>query len=280
VESGDAFEPGAVRFMLTWEQPPALAVSCPNLEVLFCIGAGVDHFSLRDLPGSVRVVRMVEPGLIARMQEYAVMSVLALARDLPAYLEQQRAGCWRHRPHRPLASLRVGVMGLGHIGRAVLEALRPFPFQLSGWSRSPHGIEGVDCHHGPDGLERFLAGTDILTCLLPLTGETRGILSAEALSKLPPGASLINMGRGAHLDQEALAAMLDAGRLEAAILDVTEPEPLPQDHPLWSHPKVLLTPHVAGHTVMESAALSIIGNLRRYQAGEALEGEVDRARGY
>lgn len=277
-ESG--FDPRAIRFLLTWDQPSTLTAPYPSLEVLFCIGAGVDHFALDSLPARLRVVRMIEPGLTAQMQHYAVMSVLALARDLPAYMAQQRAGVWRQLPPRRPASLRVGLMGLGHIGRAVLEGVRPFGFRLRGWSRTPHVIDGVDCYSGPEGLERFLAGTDILVCLLPLTDETRGILSAQALSTLPPDASLLNMGRGAHLDQDALVALLDAGHLRAAILDVADPEPLPEGHPLWSHPKIVLTPHVAGNTVMESAATAIVENLCRYRAGLELEGEVDRSRGY
>lgn len=280
VEKDDDFEPHAVRFILAWEQPQSLQEICPKLEILFCVGAGIDHFDLNALPASLRVVRMVEPGLTAQMQQYAVMSVLALARDLPSYFQQQQAGLWVRRSIRPLEGLSVGVMGLGHIGRAVLTGLYPFGFPLRAWSRSRHCIGGVECYHGPDELERFLTGTDILICLLPLTTETRGILSREALAKLPRGAAIINMGRGAHLDQTALVALLDEGRLDAAILDVAEPEPLPRSHALWKHPKVLLTPHVAGRTPMGSAAISIVENLRRYKIGTKLIGEVDRTKGY
>jgi len=278
-EQGDEFEPGTVRFLLTWEQPASLPTMFPNLEILFCIGAGIDHFDLSALPASLRVVRMVESGLTAQMTNYAVMSVLALARDLPFYLRQQREALWMQRPARPIEDLSVGVMGLGHIGRAVLTGLSPFGFRLRAWSRSRRDVEGVECYQG-EALDRFLAGTDILICLLPLTAETRGILSAKALAKLPRGAAVINMGRGAHLDQAALVALLDQGRLDAAILDVADPEPLPESHPLWKHPKVVLTPHVAGRTSMTSGAAAIVENLRCYKAGMRLIGEVDRTKGY
>ncbi|MBX3598571.1 MAG: glyoxylate/hydroxypyruvate reductase A [Rhizobiaceae bacterium] len=277
-ESG--VDPHAVRFMLTWEQPVHLADLYPNLEVLFCIGAGVDHFAFDSLPSRLRVVRMVEPGLTEQMQHYAVMGVLTLARDLPAYQAQQRECIWRQLPSRTPASLCVSVMGLGHIGRAVLEALRQFGYRLRGWSRTPHVIEGVDCYSGPEELPRFLAETNILICLLPLTDETRGLLSVETLSTLPRGASVINMARGAHLVQEAVVTLLDSNHLDRVILDVTDPEPLPPQNPLWKHERVIITPHIAGNTIMESAAGYIIANLDRYRKGLLLDGEVDRHKGY
>src|SRR5690606_6031135 len=125
---------------------------------------------------------------------------------------------------------RVSVLGLGELGQASLQALKPFGFRLAGWSRSPKEIEGIRSYHGPEGLMAMLAKTDILICLLPLTAETRHILNADLFAQLPQGASLVQVGRGGHLDQEALLTSLDAGHLEAAFIDVTDPEPLPSDH--------------------------------------------------
>jgi glyoxylate/hydroxypyruvate reductase len=166
------------------------------------------------------------------------------------------------------------------LAQAAIARLKPFRFPLAGWSRSRKQIEGVACFHGPDQLSDFLGRTDILVCLLPLTDETRGILDARLFAYLPHGARLLQVGRGPQLDQAALTEALDSGQLSAVMLDVTDPEPLPADHPLWSHPSVAITPHIASVTQPHSAARSVIENIRRHRAGEALIGLVDPTLGY
>lgn len=214
------------------------------------------------------------------MADYVTMATLMLHRDIPRYVDQQRNRDWTPIRVWPASRRRVGIMGLGVLGRAALAALAPFGFQLAGWSRSRHHIDGVTCHAGAEERAAFLARTDILVALLPLTEETRGVLDRDLFAQLPHGAALVNAGRGGHLVEADLLAALGTGQLSAAILDVTKSEPLPRDHALWRHPRVMLTPHIASMTQPETAALAVIDNIRRHRAGQAMVGVIDRRRGY
>ncbi|HEX8754895.1 MAG TPA: glyoxylate/hydroxypyruvate reductase A [Steroidobacteraceae bacterium] len=276
-DSGDT---AAVEYLIAWQPPGELLRSLPSLQVLFSIGAGVDQIGLEQVPDKVSIVRMVEPGLVSGMVEFATMAVLALHRNVLDYQRSQRAGIWRQMEVIPAAERRVGVMGLGVLGQAVLRALAPFGFALRGWSRTPRQLPGVTGYSGSGGLNAFLAGCDILVCLLPLTDATRHMLDSRLFSRLPQGASLVNAGRGGHLDQSALLDALDSGRLSAAVLDVCDPEPLPAGHPFWQHPSILLTPHIAGVTQPETAARIVLENIRRHRRGEPLRHVVNRATGY
>ncbi|OGB14559.1 MAG: glyoxylate/hydroxypyruvate reductase A [Burkholderiales bacterium RIFCSPLOWO2_12_67_14] len=276
----DVPDPHEVRYLAAWEPPADLATRFPNLEVLFSTGAGIDQFDFSVIPETLPVVRMVESGIVNGMVEYATLAVLSLHRDWHTYGQQQQEGRWQTHRVYPASSRRVGVLGLGMLGRAVLEKLSGFGFDCAGWSRSPRRIDGIECHAGEQGLQAFLARTDILICLLPLTDSTRGILAKPLFDQLPRGATLINVGRGGHLVQQDLLQALDQGQLSSAILDVCEPEPLPPEHPFWHHPQVVLTPHIASMTQPETAVEAVIDNLRRHRVGLPMEGRVDRARGY
>lgn len=280
VDPNDAYDPAAIRHLAAWAPSADLIASLPNLEVLFSIGAGIDQFDMRVVPPHVRVVRMIEPGIAAGMVEYATMAVLMLHRNMIEYRAAQREQRWSPIKLTPAQDRRVGVMGLGNLGQAVLAALAPFGFVLSGWSRSPRTIAGVDCHAGEAALPAFLGACDIVICLLPLTDETRGILCRDTLAQLPVGAALVNCGRGGHLVEQDLLSLIEEGHVSGAVLDVTDPEPLPAGHPFWDHPRIVLTPHVASMTRADSAARALIANLRRHAQGAAMDGEVARARGY
>ena len=276
----DEVDPEAVRYIAAWNAPGEFISQFPNLEILFSVGAGIDQLPLADLPPQVRVVRMVEQGIITGMAEYVAMGCLALHRDLPFFISEQRAGRWSYRHTRLASESRVGIMGLGELGRAALEMLKPLGFPLSGWSRSPHEIAGVTCFAGEEGFDAFLAQADILVCLLPLTDETRGILCRETFVRMPVGSAVMNAGRGGHLVAEDLVEALDSGQLRTAMLDVTAPEPLPEGHAFYRHPAIFLTPHVAAETRHETAGNVLADNLERLLAGAPLLGEVDRSRGY
>lgn len=271
--------PEKVRYLLTWNVPDDVS-RFRNLEVLFSIGAGVDQFRPETIPHHVKLVRMVEDGIIRMMQEYVVLGVLTLHREMLAYREQQRRGLWQALSTPQATDRRVGFLGLGTLAQAAIDRLKPFRFPLAAWSRSKKVVEGVTCFHGDAQLGSFLRGTDILVCLLPLTEQTSGILNAKLFSLMPAGAKLLHVGRGPQLDQGALIEALDSGHLAAAMLDVSDPEPLPESHPLWSHPKVIITPHIASVTQPHTAAQSVIENIRRHRAGQNPIGLVDRSLGY
>lgn len=274
---GDASQ---VELLVAWQPPDDVMATFPNLKALLSVGAGADQFDLSALPTDLPVVRMIEPGLTQGMVEYIIFAVLGLHRDMPRYLQQQRAERWLAAPVRTAGQRRVGVMGLGELGQAALKQLVTLGFDCAGWSRTPREIAGVRCWHGADQLAAFLARSDILVCLLPLTDSTRGLLNARLFSRLPPGAALVQAGRGPQLCEDDLLAALASGQLSAAVIDVTDPEPLPAGHPFWQHPAIWLTPHIASQTQTDSAVAALLDNLRRYQRGEPMVGLIDRHQGY
>ncbi|CAG8866164.1 Glyoxylate/hydroxypyruvate reductase A [compost metagenome] len=276
----DIGNPAEVHYILAWEPLTNLAEQFANLRLLYAAGAGVDQFDLARLPADVSLIRLVDSSMAEIMAEYVLFSVLAMHRDILAYQEDQRSGRWQPRPIVHASQRRVGVMGVGNLGRAALDRLQPLGFQLSGWNRSLKEVPGGHCYVGPDELEAFLGQCDILVNMLPLTPETAGILNAARLDCLPHGAGLINVGRGAHVIETALLSALNEGRLGGAVLDVLAQEPPTQDNPLWKHPRVLLTPHVASDVQIEGGVALIVENLRREREGMPLLNVVDRSKGY
>lgn len=223
--------------------------------------------------------RMVDPAMTEGMVEYVVANVLRHHLDLDRYLNNPDH---RWDPIEPPTARerQVAVLGMGELGTACARALAALNFRVTGWSRSPKTVPGLPCHHGEAGLEAVLRQAEIVVTLLPRTPDTEGILDARRLGWLPMGASIVNPGRGALIDEAALLAALDEGRLSRATLDVFRVEPLPQDHPFWTHPKVTVTPHIAAHTRPVSAARVVAENIRRGEAGLPFLHLVDRARGY
>ena len=272
-----ATDPALVEYLIAWTAPDNLAEIFPNLKVIFSVGAGVDQFDLDSLPSQVEVVRMLEPGIREQMREYITLATLGLHRDLPLYIAQQKGVVWNQALNVPASERRIGVMGLGQLGQTALDALKPFGFKLAAWSRTPKDLTGVEIFTN---LTAFLARTDILICLLPLTGETEGILNEDLFRGLPEGAALIHAGRGKQLDSEALLCALEAGHLSAAWLDVTNPEPLPETSDLWRHPSVVITPHVACQTRAHDGADHVIAGIRAHRKGKPMPGLVDRKKGY
>lgn len=283
---GEAFDRRAVHYVASWKHPPGSLTGLPNLAAVFSLGAGVDFLFADDKLPAAPIARVVDPDLTTRMSEYIVLHCLLHLRQQPRYDRQQRAGVWDDDRFQPAArSVRVGVMGLGELGQDAAYKLKVMGFDVAGWSRSPKTIEGLSTFSGEDGMKAFLARTDILVSLLPLTADTRGIINADLLSGLAPdgrlgGPFLINAGRGGLQVEADILAALDAGTLKGATLDVFETEPLPAESRLWAHPNVIVTPHNAAMSEPEAIASLVAAQIRRLEAGEPLQHVVDPTRGY
>lgn len=273
--------PDATAFVACWNPPPGFFAPLVALRAVFALGAGVDRLLARtDLPAAVPIVRLLDAGMAEQMVEYALLGVLMRQRQVVEYRLQQ-AGCeWRRHPPLARADLRVGVLGLGEMGGAVARALARFGYAVAGWSRSPKAIDGVAVHHGSRGLDAVLAHSDVLVNTLPSTPATRGLLDATNLARLPRGAFVVNASRGDQLDARALRILLDEGTLSGALLDVFTVEPLPPDDPLWRHPRITITPHVAATTLPRPSVRQVGDNIRRILDGKAPLGRVDRDRAY
>jgi len=214
------------------------------------------------------------------MSEYVLYWVLHFHRRFGDYRRYARKARWKPLPQVIPKRRRVGIMGLGVIGTDAAKKLKALDFDVAGWTRGHKNLAGVPTFDGKDGFKDFLARSEIVVCLLPLTPETRGILDAKAFRRMPKGAVVVNAARGGHVVDADLIAALESGHLRAAVLDVFHEEPLPAEHPFWKHPKVTVTPHMASLTVPETAAKSIADNIRRIRKGQPPEPVVDRQRGY
>jgi len=270
-----------IEIALAWKPKPGLLASLKNLKLIVSLGMGVDHLLADDqLPAGVPIVRIMDEGLVGQMSEYAIFWALWHHRDIERYATSQRAKTWKPEEfvdtlHRP-----VGVMGLGSIGQDTAKKLALLGFPTLGWSRTAKTVPGVETFHGREALPKFLGRSTILVNVLPLTRETRGLLDKRLFAALPKGAFVINMGRGGHVVDADLLAALDSGHLAGAALDVFNTEPLPPEHPYWLHPKVHITPHMAGYTNPRTASPGVIENIKRLRSGQPLIHTVDPKTGY
>lgn len=272
--------PAEIDVALVWQPPPGELARYANLRAILSLGAGIDGLLAQPGLPDVPIARMVDPSLTRTMTEYVVLATLRHHRQFDHFEREQRAARWSYAFPPQAAERRIGVMGLGVLGSAAAASLAAQGFPVAGWSRELRQLCGIETFAGLAGLAGFLARTDILVCLLPLTRETAGILNAATFAGLPSGAFVINVARGAHLVEADLIAALDSGQLAGATLDVFRNEPLPPDNPVWHHPLVLITPHVASYASARTAAEGVAENIRRARAGEELLHQVDRARGY
>jgi len=278
----DHYAPQQIDYFVGFRPPHGFLKTLPRLKAIFSLGAGVDGF-LRDpeFPRHLPVVRFVDETLQREMAQYVTMHVLIVHRMQRQFDAAQKESLWKQRMlAHPTREMRVGLLGLGDIGAVTAERLQMFDFQVLGWSRTKKSVPGVKSYAGPNELPEFLGQCDFLVCMLPLTPETEGILNKKLLSQLPKGAWLINVGRGGHGNEADILDALNSDQLAGAVLDVFQTEPLPANSPFWTHPKVTVTPHIAGITDPRNASAFVVECVSRAEKGEPFRNVVDLSKGY
>ncbi|PIB37764.1 2-hydroxyacid dehydrogenase [Maribacter sp. 4G9] len=270
-----------ISMALIWKHPQGSLAPYRNLKCIASAGAGVDYiFEDAMAPSTVPITRVVDPYLASDMSEHVLAVILAELKNFNTYKLQQVASEWNPRIYRRIKDVRVGIMGLGELGALTANDLVKFGFTVQGWSRSKKNLENVETFAGQSELEAFLSITEILVCLLPLTPETEGILNNDVFSKLPKNAYVINVARGGHVVDRDLLEALDKEHISGACLDVYHQEPLPKDHPFWTHPKIFMTPHYASVSDTDSVVPQILENYERLRKGKELINTVNRKKGY
>jgi glyoxylate/hydroxypyruvate reductase A len=277
-----SFAPADIDYFVGFRPEPGFLETLPKLKAIISLGAGVDGFlSDPQFPRAVPLVRSVDPNLAIQMGEYVAMHVLMIHRQQRFFDAAQRESAWRQKMlTRNANEIRIGILGLGTIGSLIAGRLGMFGFQLLGWSRARKALPGVKSFAGQDELSLFLSQCDVLVCVLPLTPDTKGIMNAGLFAQLPRGAWVINVARGMQLIEEDLIAALDSDHLAGAVLDVFQTEPLPADSPIWRHPKIVATPHIAGIPDPRAAKAYVEDVIARAEAGQPLPNLIDISRGY
>ncbi|MGO2294416.1 2-hydroxyacid dehydrogenase [Psychroflexus halocasei] len=272
--------PDDIEFAISWRHPEGIYKNYPNLKVIASMGAGVHHV-LKDqtIPDDVKITRIVDENLTRDMADFALLNTLFHIRNYNFHIAQQQEKNWQIKAYRQPQETKVGILGMGVLGQAVAEKLNQNDFQVLGWSKSKKENKAFRSFTENE-FDEFMSQLDILICLLPLTEETEGVLNYENLKKLPQGAKIINLARGPHVVDDDLLKLLDEEHLSSAILDVFDEEPLPKNSPYWSHPKVLVTPHVASMTDPQSVVNQIYENIENMKNGKDLKNQVDRSKKY
>ena len=272
--------PDAIEYAVVWKPPTGGLAQFRNLKCIVSVGAGIDHvLADTQLPKHVPIIRTTGSDLTQRMREYVCMHVLLQHRKYPETIAAQQRCEWKPGITPPATMRTVGVMGLGKLGNSVAASLHAIGFNVVGWARSQHAINNITCYSEHQ-LGEFLAQSEVLVCLLPLTDATENILNRSLFNQLPANASIINVGRGEQLVEEDLIVALDSNQLSHATLDVFRIEPLPAEHPFWTHPKITVTPHIGSLIDPESGGKEIARNLKDFIDGKPVADLTDRHRGY
>ena len=277
----DSPDAGMAEVLIGWDPPDGMLAGLKSLKGVVSLAQGVDHILRgKDFPPHLKLARLIDPTMSEAMAEWVLLTILERHRDRDAYRDAEGRKEWIRLPRRLAGDYTVAVMGLGAIGSTVASKVAAMGFRTIGWSRGPKSIEGVESLHGKDGFEVCLATADYLVSILPLTTETADIYNVATFGRMKEGAVFINVGRGLQVVEGDLIEAVDSGHLAAAVLDVTRIEPLPEDSPLWTHPKVTIWPHVSAMTGADSAAEQVVEAIRAIRDGREPQNNVDISRGY
>lgn len=272
---------GPVAYAVVGRPEPGLLARLTGLELVLSLNAGIEHLlASGEVPASVPIVRMVDDGLREGMVEWVAAQVLAWHRNLFAYRDSHGDGIWAPSREALARDRVVTVLGAGALGGPVAAMLAALGFRTRAWSRAPRALAGIEGFAGPEALGSAVIGADVVVNLLPLTPATTDLIDRALLARMRPGGLLVNAGRGASLVDADLLAALDDGTLGAAVLDVFRQEPLPADHPFWRHPRLIVSPHVAAPTHVETAVEAMAESVRRHEAGQPVPHMVDPQAGY
>jgi len=268
-------------YALVWRPHPSLFEEQRRLKAIFNLGAGIDPLTVMPgFPRNVPLIRLEDAGMAGPMAQYALAVVLRYAYRFDDYVRRQAEREWAPRRPRPPSEVDVGVLGLGAIGCIVARTIADQGFRVRGYARTRRDLAGIRVFAGTPELPAFLTGLHVLINVLPLTADTTGILCRAHLERLADGAHVVNIARGAHLNEADLLALLDAGKLAGATLDVFIDEPLPPEHRFWDHPRITVTPHVSGVTLLDESVQQVAHKIRSLERGEPVSGIVDWKRGY
>jgi len=260
-----------IEYAVVWKHPRGILKKYPNLKAILSLGAGVDHIiSDSELPKGLPIVRLVDKKLTHEMYLHSLHWVLHFHSNQYLYRIQQQSREWIQQSSVQSEDRTIGIMGLGNIGKAIGDSLVNLDFKVIGWGARPKNSTGeIEYYYGHEQLSEFLSQTDILINILPLTENTKNILTKNELKLLPKGSFIINIGRGGIINENDLLSFLDSGHINAAALDVFAQEPLPENNSLWGHSSVYITPHIAGQSNPGSAAKAIAENIRLIEKGES-----------
>lgn len=272
---------GDIDVALVATHPKGAFAQLKKLKLIQSMWMGVENIiEDPELPKGVPLARLVDPGMVAAMGETVIYHVLDWHRHFYLYRSFEKENLWKRRRQFLASDRTLGILGLGELGGTVAMKLLGMGFNVAGWSRRPKNLRGVMGFSGASGLKDMLRISQALVCLLPLTPDTRGILRKEHLQLMPKDSCVINVARGGHQVVPDILALLDSGHLAHAYLDVFEPEPLPSSSPLWKHPGVTVTPHMAAFTEPRTSVGKIAENIERVRSGKAPLNTVDFAAGY
>ena len=257
-----------IEFALVWDFPLGELSSYPNLRAIFLLGAGTEHIDNEHTLPHVPVVRLIDPDVVRDMCAYSLYWVMHLQRNYDVYRQQQTQSHWQRYEYLPASEYKVTVLGLGQIGLKVADAIAKNGFKVGGWDKYPQQLDSIDCFHGDQQLKEALRDTHVLINCLPLTSDTNQFIDKQVLGLLPQGANLINISRGAVINDQDLLESLESKHINTAVLDAHSIEPLPESSPYWKHPQVIITPHVSGTTYARSAAKVVVANIERVKNAE------------